>query len=73
MISAEVVRSLRIQQHSVSAREEMTSRTGHISDGSVLGYGTKGDILSGGRIREVIPHPDEIEIGGDEDQYTLPT
>lgn len=72
MIPTEMVRSFGVQQHGVSARKEVASGTCDLSDGCVLGYGTEGHVLSCGRIGEVIPYPDEIKVGRDEDQYAQP-
>ena len=52
----------------MSTAEEMTTGSGRFSDGRVLGDGTKGDVLRRWGRGEEVAYPDEVEVGGKEDQ-----
>ncbi len=52
----------------MAAGHEVGARTADVGEAAVFGYGTERDVLGGGRGGEVVSEPDEVEVGGDEEE-----
>ena len=71
-----MMRSLRIEQESVPASEEVRASACYVADGGVLGDGAEGEGGGRGGGGEVVAEADEVEVGGDEEEdswTTLPS